>query len=157
MSLREIRKNRKITQRELAQKSGVNFRSLQDYEQGHKKLTSASGDSLLRLATVLGCSMEELLMPDEFEGAELLQGNTVEPSVIQSQRIYCEKYSTAGRFVCCENKLSVLFYYEGQPCWIPFRAHFTEKFLPFLVDAAVLMMEDKIEEIIFEKNQIEWW
>ena len=46
--------------------SGVNFRSLQDYEQGHKKLTSASGDVLLRLSTVLGCSMEDLLLDDFF-------------------------------------------------------------------------------------------
>ena len=62
MGLRELRKNRNLTQRELAQMSGVNFRSLQDYEQGHKKLSSASGDILLRLSTVLGCSMEELIL-----------------------------------------------------------------------------------------------
>ena len=53
MGLREIRKERNLTQKELAQRSGVNFRSLQDYEQGHKKLTSANGDILLRLSTVL--------------------------------------------------------------------------------------------------------
>ena len=44
MGLRELRKRNHLTQKELAQKSGVNFRSLQDYEQGHKKLTGASGD-----------------------------------------------------------------------------------------------------------------
>ena len=42
MGLREIRKQRNMTQKELAQISGVNFRSLQDYEQGHKRLSSAS-------------------------------------------------------------------------------------------------------------------
>ena len=71
MGLSEIRKSRKLTQKELAQRSGVNFRSLQDYEQGHKKLTSASGDILLRLSTVLGCTAEDLLM-DDLTGASLL-------------------------------------------------------------------------------------
>ena len=62
MGLREIRKERNLTQKELAQRSGVNFRSLQDYEQGHKKLTSANGDILRRLSTVLGCTTEDLLL-----------------------------------------------------------------------------------------------
>ena len=66
MKLKELRKKRNLTQKELASMSGVNFRSLQDYEQGHKKLTSASGDVLLRLSTVLGCSMEDLLLDDFF-------------------------------------------------------------------------------------------
>ena len=35
MSLQEIRINQNMTRRELAQKAGINFRSLQDYEQGH--------------------------------------------------------------------------------------------------------------------------
>ena len=42
MSLRELRKSRHLTQKELALQTGINFRSLQDYEQGHKKLTSAN-------------------------------------------------------------------------------------------------------------------
>ena len=53
MSLQELRKSRNLTQKELALQTGINFRSLQDYEQGHKKLTSANGDILLRLSTVL--------------------------------------------------------------------------------------------------------
>ena len=64
MGLREIRKSRNITQKELAKRSGVNFRSLQDYEQGHKKLSSASGDIIMRLSTVLGCTAEDLLLED---------------------------------------------------------------------------------------------
>ena len=91
MGLRDIRKNRNLTQRELAQKSGVNFRSLQDYEQGHKKLTSASGDILMRLSTVLGCTAEELLLEDVV-GASLLSANQLDASVIHGQRFYCEKY-----------------------------------------------------------------
>ncbi len=85
MGLGEIRKSRKLTQRELAQKSGVNFRSLQDYEQGHKKLTSASGDILLRLSTVLGCATEDLLL-DDVAGASLMPSNQLDISAIQGQR-----------------------------------------------------------------------
>ena len=51
-----------MTQKELDQISGVNFCSLQDYEQGHKRLSSASGDILLRLSTGLGCTPEDLLL-----------------------------------------------------------------------------------------------
>lgn len=137
--------------------SGVNFRSLQDYEQGHKQLTSASGDILLRLSTVLACSVEELLMTDTFQGAELMATNTVDISVIQNLRFYCEKYSTAGRFVCCGNRLAVLFYYEGLQYTIPFRAHFTKKYLPFLVEAAILKIEEKVEDLLFETDAIDWW
>ena len=113
MSLQEIRINQNMTRRELAQKAGINFRSLQDYEQGHKKLSSASGDVLLRLSTVLGCSVEELLVPDDFPGAPLLSSNTVDITTIQSQRFYCDKYQTAGRWICSGGKVATVFYYDG--------------------------------------------
>ena len=71
MSLQEILINQNMPRRELAQKACINFRTPQDYEQGHKKPSSASGDILLRLSTVLGCFAEELL-PDDFPGAPLL-------------------------------------------------------------------------------------
>ena len=87
MGLREIRKERNLTQKELAQRSGVNFRSLQDYEQGHKKLTSANGDILLRLSTVLGCTTEDLLLED-MNGASLSKANCLYVGVIQGQRFY---------------------------------------------------------------------
>ena len=78
MSIKGFRVAGKMTQSMLAQKSGVNFRSLQDYEQGHKPLSSASGDVLLRLASTLGCSVEQLLLSDEIRniGAPVLPANT---------------------------------------------------------------------------------
>lgn len=96
MGLREIRKSRNLTRRELAQRSGVNFRSLQDYEQGHKSLLSASGDTLLRLSTTLGCSMEDLLLDDAI-GAPILPENRLSIQEIQGVRVCCERYHTAGR------------------------------------------------------------
>lgn len=156
MSLRELRKQRKLTQRELAQMSGVNFRSLQDYEQGHKKLTSASGDILLRLSTVLGCSAEELLVTDDFSGASLLQSNKMAAKEIQSQRFYCEKYKTAGRWVCSDSAVATMFYYGGEQYLMPFHAVFDSKNLPWLKEAASMQMEAKIEDIRFSQTEMEW-
>lgn len=156
MGLREIRKNRNITQRELAQRSGINFRSLQDYEQGHKNLASANGDTLLRLSTTLGCSMEDLLLDDSV-GAPILPTNRLNSQTIQGLRFYCEKYQTAGRWVCSNNHISTLFYYDGTAYRLPFQAVFTPAMLPCFMDAAVLQMEAKIEEIRFRENEFESW
>lgn len=156
MSLRKIRTSRKLTQRELAQRSGVNYRSLQDYEQGHKKLLSANGDILMRLSTVLACSIEELLI-DDFKGAPILPANTVSIETIQAQRFYCEKYDTYGRWICNDNQIATLFYYDGQKYTIPFSAVFTPVMLPFLRDGAVLQMEAQIEKLLFTKNGFESW
>ena len=156
MGLRELRKRNHLTQKELAQKSGVNFRSLQDYEQGHKKLTGASGDILLRLTTVLGCTLEDLLT-DDTEGADLLPSNRVDVSTIQSQRFVCEKYQTAGRWVCSNGKVATMFYYDGKQYILPFEAVFTPVMLPCLMQAATLQMEAKIEEIRLQASGFESW
>ena len=156
MGLREIRKSRNLTQKELAQRSGVNFRSLQDYEQGHKKLTSASGDILLRLSTVLGCTTEDLLLED-FAGASLLSSNQSDASTIHGQRFYCEKYQTAGRWICSNDRVSTLFYYNGEQYSLPFKAVFTPAMLPCLIEAAVLQIEAKIESILFQTSGFESW
>ena len=156
MGLREIRQSRNLTQKELAQRSGVNFRSMQDYEQGHKKLTFASGDTLLRLSTVLGCTVEDLLLED-MVGAPLLPANQLDASIIHGQRFYCEKYQTAGRWICSNNRVSTLFYYNGEQYAIPFKAVFTPVILPCLMEAAVLQMEAKIESILFQENGFESW
>lgn len=151
-----MRKNRNLTQKELAQMSGVNFRSLQDYEQGHKKLSSASGDILLRLSTVLGCSAEELIL-NEFGGASLLPHNEMSMTEIQGQRFYCEKYKTAGRWVCSDSAVATMFYYGGEQYILPFRAIFEEKHLPWLKEAASMQMEAKIEDIRFSQTEMEGW
>lgn len=156
MGLSEIRKNKNLTQKELARRSGVNFRSLQDYEQGHKKLTSASGDILLRLTTVLGCTTEDLLM-DDFEGAALMSANQLDVHMIQSQRFICEKYQTAGRWVCSNGSVATMFYYDGKQYILPFRAVFTPVMLPCLMEAATLQIEAKIEDIHFRASGYESW
>lgn len=61
MELKEMRKKKGYSQATLAQLSGINLRSLQDYEQGHKSLASAKGETLYRLSQVLGYSMEDIV------------------------------------------------------------------------------------------------
>ena len=156
MGLREIRKQKNMTQKELAQISGVNFRSLQDYEQGHKRLSSASGDVLLRLSTVLGCTIEDLLF-DGLKGAEILEHNRLDTNVISIQRFYCEKYQIAGRWICIDDQIATLFYYNGEQYVLPFRAVFTPSMLPCLKAAAILQIEAKIDELNFATSGFETW
>lgn len=61
MTLKEMRKNAGYSQSELASRSGINLRSLQDYEQGHKAIASAKGETLYRLSHILGYSIEDIL------------------------------------------------------------------------------------------------
>ena len=48
----------------LARKSGVNLRTLQQYETGAKDINKAAGNTLKALADVLGVSMEDLMEPE---------------------------------------------------------------------------------------------
>lgn len=69
MSGKFIQKKREAlgyTQKQFAQETGVNFRSLQDYEQGHKPVESIKGEVLLRLSRGLNCSIEEILLEDVY-------------------------------------------------------------------------------------------
>lgn len=53
------------SQSQLAELAGINYRTLQDYEQGRKPLASIRGDYLIKLSSALGCSMEELFIERE--------------------------------------------------------------------------------------------
>lgn len=57
------RKRCGYSQRELSEKSGVNIRTLQQYELGTKNINKASVQAILSLARVLGCKAEDLLEP----------------------------------------------------------------------------------------------
>ena len=53
-----------LSQSELADRSGVNIRNIQQYEQRTKDINRAAAISLQSLARVLGCRIESLLEPD---------------------------------------------------------------------------------------------
>ena len=60
-NLKRFRVAYSCTQTELAQKSGVNLRSIQMYEQRNKDINKASADTIYRLSKALGCTMEDLI------------------------------------------------------------------------------------------------
>ena len=59
--LQQQRKRCGYSQKELAEKSGVNLRTLQQYELKTKDINKASGQTVLAMANVLGCRVEELM------------------------------------------------------------------------------------------------
>lgn len=60
-NLKKIRILNKMSQSELAAASGVNFKTLQDYEQGRRDINKASISTVLKLANALGTSMDLIL------------------------------------------------------------------------------------------------
>lgn len=59
--LQSYRKVLGYSQRELAEKSGVSLRAIQQYEQRAKDINRASAGALLALGRTLGCRVEDLL------------------------------------------------------------------------------------------------
>ena len=59
--LQRRRKNCGITQRELSEKSGVNLRTIQQYERRSKDINRAAGATLRALSIALSCQIEDLL------------------------------------------------------------------------------------------------
>ncbi len=66
--LQTQRKIAGYSQRELAEKVGVNLRTLQQYEIRAKDINKAAGATLLALSKALGCRMEDLM---EYEDKEI--------------------------------------------------------------------------------------
>jgi DNA-binding transcriptional regulator YiaG len=50
-----------LSQSQLAEKSGVSVRVLQNYEQGERDLAKAAAGTVVRLAQAVGVTVEELL------------------------------------------------------------------------------------------------
>ena len=69
--LQAQRKISGYTQKELAEKVGVNLRTLQQYEIRAKDINKAAGTTLLALSKVLGCHVEDLL---EYDSSEIDDG-----------------------------------------------------------------------------------
>lgn len=60
-NIKEIREDREITQLELSQKSGVNFRMIQKYESGERNIDGAKLETLIKLSKVLKCNIRNIL------------------------------------------------------------------------------------------------
>ena len=59
-----------IRMKELAEKSGVNLRTLQEYDNRAMDINRATGGTLTALSKVLGCQVEDLL---EYNYAEVTE------------------------------------------------------------------------------------
>ena len=62
--LKLLRTEKKLSQRKLAEKSGVSLRTLQHYEIGDRDINGASLGALLKLSDVLEIKFYELLDDD---------------------------------------------------------------------------------------------
>lgn len=63
-NLKQIRLDRGLTQREVAERSGVKIRQIQDLEQGHKNINGAAALSVFRIATALNTTIDRILEPE---------------------------------------------------------------------------------------------
>ena len=61
MSLKEQRERKGWTQAELADRSGVNLRMIQNYEQGAKDINGAKVTTAIQLADALGCNVKDII------------------------------------------------------------------------------------------------
>ena len=62
--LQKRRKDARLTQKELAERSGVKLRTIQQYEMRAKNINKAAAETLLQFAQVLSCRIEDLLEYD---------------------------------------------------------------------------------------------
>ena len=60
-NLQRIRQAAGLSQRQLADKAKINFRTLQDYEQGRKSINRAAAEEVQKIADALGCSVKNIL------------------------------------------------------------------------------------------------
>lgn len=66
MKLKEMRQARGLSQSQLAEKTGINIRTLQHYEQGSKVFDHARIDTILRVCVALGCKVEDVIENPEY-------------------------------------------------------------------------------------------
>ena len=60
-NLKDTRKTKRMTQKQLAEASGVNVRMIQHYEQGVKDINKCEAMTVYKLAQALECKVEDLL------------------------------------------------------------------------------------------------
>ena len=69
--LKKIRADKGLTQRELAEATGISLRTIQHFEQGTKKLNGAAAITVYTLARALDVDIEELLtIPKDLKEGE---------------------------------------------------------------------------------------
>lgn len=64
--LKEMRQAAGLSQSQLAEKTGINVRTLQHYEQGSKNFDHARIDTILKVCLALNCKLENLVENQEY-------------------------------------------------------------------------------------------
>lgn len=64
--LKEMRQSRGLSQSQLAEKTGINVRTIQHYEQGSKIFDHARIDTILKVCIALGCQLEDVIENPEY-------------------------------------------------------------------------------------------
>lgn len=59
--LKCMRESKRMTQAELAEKAGVNLRTIQNYEQGFKDINKGQVMTVLSLAEALECDVKDII------------------------------------------------------------------------------------------------
>lgn len=63
--LRDVRRARGLTVRQLSDKTGISFRSLGKYENGQLNIDGAKLNTLVTLSLALGCKITDILEDEE--------------------------------------------------------------------------------------------
>lgn len=66
LKLKEMRQAKGFSQSQLAEKTGINVRTLQHYEQGSKIFDHARIDTLLKCCAALDCQLEDIIENPEY-------------------------------------------------------------------------------------------
>ena len=66
-NLKSKRESIQLSQKELAERSGVNVRTLQFYEQGAMDIDGARLETLLDIAAALGCRIADIVESEELK------------------------------------------------------------------------------------------
>lgn len=114
--LQELRLSRNLSQSELAKLSGVNVRTLQDFDQGRKSLANAKGEMIYRLSHALECTSDDLLSgyidiqsnPDSYNSTQALRLNEYAKKLSIADSHYYGKYYT---FPILEKRPGVMMQY----------------------------------------------
>lgn len=61
MTLKDIRESRGMSQNDLAEKTGIQKRIIQAYEQGYRDINGAKLSTLLTFANALNCSIDQIV------------------------------------------------------------------------------------------------
>lgn len=64
--LKEIRQSKGFSQSQLAEKTGLNVRTIQHYEQGSKIFDHARIDTILKVCIALNCKLEDVIDNQEY-------------------------------------------------------------------------------------------